>query len=152
MSVGNVLSYLSMQIMLEHGVVKIDVSYYLEKVLKGYDNLPPCSTLGKKNFFEIDEKVELLSEVERKKFHTAVARLLYLSKWAWPDIMMVLAFLCTRVMRAITEDHQKLERVLGYLKGTADYMLQLKPCGILQLDVYVYAAFASHADSKSQSE
>ncbi len=65
--------------------------------------------------------------------------------------MTVVAFLCTRVTRATTEDRQKLERVLGYLKGTADYTLQLKPCGILQLEVYVDAAFASHVDSKSQS-
>ncbi len=151
MNVGNVLSYLSIQIMLEQGVVTIDMSYYLEKVLEGSDNLPPCSTPGKKNFVEDDKKAELLSEAERRKFHTAVARLLYLSKRSRPDIMMVVAFLCTGVMRATTEDRQKLERVLGYLKGTADYTLQLKPRSVLQLEVYVDAAFASHADSKSQS-
>jgi hypothetical protein len=54
MNVGNVLSYLGMQIMLEQGVVTIDMSYYLEKVLKGYNNLPPCSTPG------VDEAAELL--------------------------------------------------------------------------------------------
>ena len=64
MNVGNVLSYLSMQIMLEQGVVTIDMSYYLEKVLQGYDNLPPCSTLGKRNFFDVDERVELLLKAE----------------------------------------------------------------------------------------
>ncbi len=64
MNVGNVLSYLGMQLMLEQGVVTIDMSYYLKKVLKGYDNLPLCSMPGKKNFFEVDEKVELLSEGE----------------------------------------------------------------------------------------
>jgi hypothetical protein len=36
MNVGNVLSYLGMQIMLEQGVVTIDMSYYLKKVLEGY--------------------------------------------------------------------------------------------------------------------
>ncbi len=151
MNVGNVLSYLGMQIMLEQGVVTIDISYYLEKVLEGYDNLPPCSTPGKRNFFDVDERVELLSKAEQKKFHTAVARLLYLLKRARPDIMTVVAFLCTRVMRATTENRLKLERVLGYLKGTAGYRLQLKPHGILRLEVYVDAAFASHIDSKSQS-
>jgi hypothetical protein len=151
MNVGNVLSYLGMQIMLEQGLVTIDMSYYLEKVLEGYDNLPLCSTPGKKNFFEVDDKAELLSEAQRKMFHTVVARLLYLSKRARPDIMTVVALLCTRVMRATTEDRKKLERVLGYLKGTADYTLQLKPRGILQLEVYMDAAFASHVDSKSQS-
>ncbi len=120
MNIESVLSYLCMQIMLEQGVVTIDMSYYLEKVLEGYDNLPPYRMPGKKNLFEVDEAAELLSETEWKKFHTVVARLLYLLKWARPDIMMVVAFLCTRVMRAMTEGRQKLERVLGHLKGTAD--------------------------------
>ncbi len=71
----------------------IDMSYYLEKVLEGYDNLLLCCMLGKKNLFEVDEAAELLSEAERKKFHTVVARLLYLSKQARPDIMTVVAFL-----------------------------------------------------------
>jgi hypothetical protein len=53
------------------------------------------------------------------------------------------------VTRATTEDHQKLERALGYLKWTTDYMLQLKPCGILKLEIYMDAAFASHVDSVS---
>mgnify|MGYP007038414176 CR=1 FL=1 len=59
----------------------------------------------KKTLFAIDETAELLPEAERKVFHTAVARLLYLSKRARPDIMTVVAFLCTRVTRATTEDH-----------------------------------------------
>jgi hypothetical protein len=151
MNVENVLSYLGMQIMLEPGVVTVDMSYYLEKLLKGYDNLPPCSTPGKKTFFAVDEVTETLPEAERKVFHTAVARLLYLSERLRPDIMTVVAFLCTRVTRATTEDRQKLERVLGYLKKMKTYTLQLKPCGLLQFEIYVDAAFASHIDSKSQS-
>jgi hypothetical protein len=47
MNAENVLSYLGMQIMLEPGVVKVDMSYYLEKLLEGYNNLPPCSMPGK---------------------------------------------------------------------------------------------------------
>ncbi len=135
MNAGNVLSYLGMQVMLEQGVVTIDMSYYLEKVLEGYDNLPLCSTPGKRNFFDVNERVELLSKAEQKTFYTVVARLLYLSKRARPDIMTVVAFLCTRVTRATVEDRHKLERVLGYVKGTAGYRLQLKPHGILQLEV-----------------
>jgi hypothetical protein len=51
MNVENALSYLGMQIMPKPGVVTIDMSYYPEKLLKGYDNLPPCSKLGKKNLW-----------------------------------------------------------------------------------------------------
>jgi hypothetical protein len=42
------------------------MSYYLEKVLEGYDNLPTCIMPGKKTLFAIDETVELLPEAERR--------------------------------------------------------------------------------------
>ena len=57
------------------------MSYYLQKVLKGYDNVPLCSTPGKKTLF-----------AERKVFHTAVARLLYWSTRARTDNMTVVLF------------------------------------------------------------
>ncbi len=38
-------------VLLEPGVVTVDMSYYLEKLLKGYDNLPLCSMPGKNVFF-----------------------------------------------------------------------------------------------------
>jgi hypothetical protein len=88
-------------------------------------------------------------EVEQKVFHTVMARLLYLSKRASPGIMMLVAFLCTRVTKAMVEDHQKLKRVLGYLKRMADYTLTLKQQDILWLEVYLLAAFTSYIDSKS---
>jgi hypothetical protein len=106
---------------------------------------------GEENFVYCRQYSRTSSGSEWKVFHTAVARLLYLSKRARPDIMTVVAFLCTQVMRAMTEDHQKLERVLGYLKGMVDYMLMLKLHGILRLEVYMDAAFASLVDSKSQT-
>ena len=133
MNVENVLSYLGMQIMLEPGVVTVDMSYYLEKLLEGYDNLPPCSTPGKKTFFAVDEATETLPEAERKVFHTAVARLLYLSKRARPDIMTVVAFLCTRVTRATQQDMQKLSRLLGYLSNTRKQKLTINANNNLQV-------------------
>jgi hypothetical protein len=50
MNIGNILLYLSMKVMLEQGVVTVDMSYYLMKVLEGYNNLSPCSALGEKIF------------------------------------------------------------------------------------------------------
>ncbi len=71
-----------------------------------------------------------------------MARQLYLLKRERLDIMTVVAFLCTRVTRATTDDRRKLERAMGYLKETADYTLHLKLCGLLKLEEYVDAAFA----------
>jgi hypothetical protein len=78
MNFGNILSYLDMQIMLDQGVVTVDVSYYLEKLFEGYNNLPLCIMLEKKTLFAVNDTVEPLVEAEQKVFHTAVPRLLYL--------------------------------------------------------------------------
>jgi hypothetical protein len=93
----------------------------------------------------------VLPEEERKNFHSVVAKLLYLSKRARPDILTTVSFLCTRVTKATVEDKRKLEYLLGYLQATRQEVLRLKPSGLLKVEVYVDAAFAPHVDSKSHT-
>jgi hypothetical protein len=151
LKMGNSHSYLGMQIMLEKGAVIIDMTYYVEKLLEGFDNLRIRATPGGKQTFHINEEAALLPEAERKHFHTVVARCLYLSKRARPDILTCTGFLCTRVKAATTEDKAKLEHLLGYLKATRQKKLYLKRNGPLLVEAYVDAAFALHSDSKSHT-
>jgi hypothetical protein len=110
-------SYLGMLIKVERGVVTVDMHYYLGKILSEHDNLPVATNPGAKNTFMVDGGSSLL-DVERKKvFHTNVAKLLYLSKRARPDIIAVVGFLCTRVKEPTEEDMKKLKKVLGYQRG-----------------------------------
>ncbi len=81
-------SFLGMLIQYHPGEVEVDMEVYLWKVLEGYNNL------------------------RRKRFLTTVARLLYLSKHARPDILMAVGFLCMRVKEPTEEDQQKLLRLL----------------------------------------
>ncbi len=46
--------------------------------------------------------------IRQKLFHTTVTRLLYLTKRAWPDILVVVGFLCTRVTGPMVQDEVKL--------------------------------------------
>ncbi len=64
--------------------------------------------------------------------------------------MKVISFLSTRATKATDEDTMKLARVLGYLKTVQEKKLALKLTGVLMVDCYMDAAFASHEDSKSQ--
>ncbi len=84
-------------------------------------------------------------------FHTETAKLLFLAKRVRPDILTVVSFLCTRVTRATVEDRKKLARLLGYLKGTKEQSLIIRPVNNLQIHAYVDAAFALHDDSKSHT-
>jgi hypothetical protein len=80
-----------------------------------------------------------------------VAKLLYLLKRARPDIISVVGFLCTKVKDPTVEDQVKLKRVLGYLSGTMDKIMVLKPQGVLRTVAYIDASFSSHPDGKSHS-
>jgi hypothetical protein len=103
-----------------------------------------------KSIFQVDENAVVLPEEDRKIFHSLVAKLLYLSKCARPDILTEVSFLCTRVMRATVEDQQKLEYLIGYLQAMRREILRLQPSGVL-IEAYVDAAFAPHVDSKSHT-
>jgi hypothetical protein len=108
-------------------------------------------TPGGKNGFMVNEDAPKLAEDEKKAFHTTVAKLLYLSKRARPDIILVVGFLCTRVRDPTIEDRAKLERILGYLRGTKEKMMVLRPSGMFQCVAYIDASFSSHPDGKSHS-
>ena len=58
-------------------------------------------------------------------FHRLVARLLFASKRARPDIQVTVAFLCTRVKAPTEEDYKKLGRIIKYVKETIDLTLIL---------------------------
>jgi hypothetical protein len=70
MEIGTLHSYLGMQLEFTKGCVKIDMRSYVDGILKGFDGLksyqgPADSRLG---------------VVDAKRFHTVVAKLLYLSR------------------------------------------------------------------------
>jgi len=58
------------------GTVVIEIKSYNEVLLEYTET---------KILFDVNYKNELLSDVERAKFHTVVAKLLYLAKRARPD-------------------------------------------------------------------
>jgi hypothetical protein len=99
----------------------------------------------------VDRKSEALKPVEAKKFHTTVARLLYLSRRGRPDIITEVGFLCTRVKASTAQDQKKLLQVLGYLQQTVKHVLTLRPKKMVQVEAYIDASYATHEDGKSHS-
>jgi hypothetical protein len=93
----------------------------------------------------------LLDTDARKQFHMIVAKLLYLTKHAHPDILRVISFLCTRVKLPNKMDQKKLLRVLQYLEATKEFKYNIMPKEPLAIVAYIDAAFVTHKDSKSHS-
>ena len=74
-----------------------------EGLLKGNPASPAANHL-----FGINPDCEKLSSVEADEFHHFVAKLLYLAKCTRPDILLAVAFLCTRVKGPDQDDYKKL--------------------------------------------
>jgi hypothetical protein len=124
---GNVHSYLGMQLEFTRGCIKIDMRSYLDGVLMGISGLKPYQGPAGSGLFNVASEAEKLGVNDAKRFHTVVAKLLYLSKRARPDIIATVSFLCTRVKEPTVQDREKLFHLLGYLHRTKERVLKLRP-------------------------
>ena len=101
--------------------------------------------------FKVCKDDEKLQPAEAEILHSIVAKLLYTVKRARPDIALVVAWLCTRVMKSTCTDWEKLKRLLKYLKGTIDLPLRLTAGDMTVINWYIDGAFAVHEDMRSHS-
>lgn len=109
MEVNDSHSYLGMHLVIENGYAVIYMRNFIDKLLEEHgEELREFVTPADKNIFVVDEKAKVLVEAERKIFHTAIAKLFYLTTRARPDIMTPTSFLCTRVTKATEQDRIKL--------------------------------------------
>jgi hypothetical protein len=109
---GKRLPYLGMTILKTKDRYEISMQSYIEDILQLYaKKLTEYVVPTKPNLFKVNPEVELIKE--KAKFHSIVAKLLYLGKRGRPDILLPVQFLCTRVKAPNVNDERKLERVLG---------------------------------------
>ena len=150
---GNRHSYLGMTVDFEvEGECSVAMTGYESFMVKTYNYDKNHPTPALEDLFEVDDTSEKLTEEEMKHFHTYVAKLLYLAKRTRPECLVATSFLCTRVTRSTKQDSAKLDRVMGYLRGTPDRSIILRPgsMGIVPR-LYVDASYGVHADGKSHT-
>ena len=87
----------------------------------------------------------------KDKFHSRVAKLLYLAKRVRPDILTAIAFLSTRIQAATVEDWSKLERVLKYINGSKDMGICIDMSDGVTVFAYVDSSYGVHNDYKSHT-
>ncbi len=135
------------------GEVQILMQDYIQEAIDAFPE--ECSTSaatpGADHLFKVDPFGKLLKEKDRKLMHSLVAKLLFVSKRARPDIQVPISFLTSRVTKADEDDWKKLKRLLQYLQKTIDMPLTLSIDNLNIVKTWVDAAFAVHDDMRSHT-
>ena len=138
----------------ENRTVEITQSAYYDDVLEGWDIKGSVLSPHTDDLFKVQID-ELLDPDKQKRFHTTVAKCLYLAIRTRPDIMVAVSHLTTRVLpgKANKSDEEKIMRLLKYLNGTRELGLMLggDENNELNLQAYSDASYGIHADAKSHT-
>ena len=151
LKIGKSFNYLGMTFDIQNGKVGVKIDF--EKLLVNINK--SCDTPAPGHLLTQSGNDHLLNDMHKEKFHSTVAKLLYIAKRTRPDILLPVNFLCTRVQHPNMGDYLKLVRVLRYLYGTSDESLVLTmneaTNETITLHVYIDAAYGVHDDMKSHS-
>jgi len=127
------------------GQVKISMEKMVEELLQEYSVEGTVKTPAASFLFKVGKNIENLKLKEKELFHSIVAKLLYMSKRARPDILTTVSFLSTRVCNPTVEDMKKLARVLQYLNGTKELCLFLTTNKKeMVINSYIDSAYGNH--------
>ena len=106
---------------------------------------------GNDSLMMVDEDPPRLPTKDSDLIHCHVARLLFASKRARPDIQVCVAFLCMRVKAPTEQDYKKLGKVISYSKETVHLPLVVGADDSGKLTWNIDASFAVHPDCKSHT-
>ena len=138
----------------DDGTVSILMNKYLKEAIvdSGMDVSKVAPTPAKKDLFTIDNGSKQLDRQQGKKFHSTVAKLVYVSKRARTNAQLAsIAFLCTSISCGTEQDWSKLIQLLQYFNGTLDIPLILGADSLAKSKLWVDAAYAVHDDMKSHT-
>ena len=134
------------------GEVKIDMCDYVKSMIEEFpqDLNGKVSTPANDHLFKVD-KGKKLGPMKSEVFHAVVAKALFLTMRARPDIRLTVAFLCTRVAEPTTYDWFKLTRMMDYLKKTETETLTIRMGDLSTTTFSVDASYAVHHDGRSHT-
>ena len=145
---GPIVNYLGMCFdFAVSGEVSVTMENCVQDILEGCGPVTAKPTPAASTLFEVRPDAAKAGEDVRKRFHTHVAKMLYLAKRVRPECLTAVAFLATRVHVCDIDDLAKLRRLLGYLKGTADRGITLRIGDYMTVRGFIDAAYGVHSES-----
>ena len=137
------------------GTVKISMIPFVKALLMDFAEIDPtehtATTPASEHLFTVDDNATKLEPERSQKFHTIVAKCLFLTKRARPDIATAISFLTCRVTKADEHDFKKLVRVGRYLRGTIHLSLYLSADGSMIAKWYADGSHAVHNNFRGHS-
>ena len=138
----------------EKGKVKINMTSYIEDMLEEFPEdlkkTDMARTPAAGDLFNEGQGEDLTMDC-KEAFHRVVAKGLFVSKRARPDIHLTIATLCTQVKSPNESDWDKLVQLIKFLSGTRNKKLTLSADDLRIIKWFVDVAFAVHPDFKSHT-
>ena len=103
------------------------------------------------HLFTVNPNGEQLGAERSDIFHSVVAKLLFITKRARPDIETAQSFLCRRVSKSDNDDWKKLKRVLGFLKSTVHDVRVIGAGSLSEIYTWIDASYAVHDNLRSHT-
>jgi hypothetical protein len=104
--------------------VRVTQFSFVSDLLSDVDDLPHFGGLADSpaaaSLFTVSADALPLDNARRERFHSLVAKFLYLAKRTRPDLLVAVSFLARRVLVATVEDWKKLSRLVRYLRATQE--------------------------------
>lgn len=145
---GQLNCFLGIQFKFENGVIKMNQTRYLKKVLCRYnmnDCKPKATPSELKLIFSDDREV-----VDETKYREMVGSLVYAMTCTRPDLGWIITKLSQYLSRPTAEHHTAVKHVLRYVKGTLNHELCFrKSDGNIGLIGFADADWGSSEDRKS---
>ena len=118
-----------------------------------YDNTNlTAKTPAADHLFKVRDDAGALTESRATVYHHFVAKSLFATQRARPDISLAVAYLSTRVKEPDEDDWKKLTRLIQYLRDTVDLPLILRADGVsITKRWWVDGSFAVHPNMRGHS-
>lgn len=148
---GDLEWFLGIEFRRQDGVMTMNQSLYLEKLLEKYhmENCRPVATpcIEKGSTLEVDDDEPC--DVSNETYRSVVGSLSYAAVCTRPDIQWVVSLLSRYLNQPVTHTRWiAVKRVLRYLKGTLHYALALRKSET-HLNGFCDASWAEASDRKS---
>jgi hypothetical protein len=153
---GKIHEYLGMTLdFTVPGEVKVTMIPYVKEIVQQFaefdDSDSTAATPAAEHLFKVNDETTPLTERQATIFHNFVAKCLFLTKRARPDIATAVAFLTTRVKGPDEDDWKKLTRMIRYLRGSIELPLILRADSVSVPKWWVDGSHATHPNMRGHS-